>query len=145
MKKLVFIALAVFMVSVSCTTVRKTMREPNAYMELKKDDFILSEQVSAEAQTTYVFNIDFARLFSKKEGVAENPSQMINFAMLPVVGNLLTDRTANYALYELMVQNPGYDVILYPQYEIKVERPIGVGFIYRIVTAKVTARLGKLK
>lgn len=42
-----------------------------------------------------------------------------------------------------MNANPGYDVVVYPQYETKIERPIGLG-IFKITTVKVTARLGKL-
>jgi hypothetical protein len=66
-------------------------------------------------------------------------------ASLPVVGNVLGDKTSNYALYELMNNNPGYDVIFYPQYEVKVVKPIiGIGFLTKITTVKTTARLGKL-
>jgi hypothetical protein len=57
-----------------------------------------------------------------------------------------SDKTANYSLYELMTNNPGYDVVFYPQYETKVLKPIlGIGFLTKITTVKTTARLGKLK
>jgi len=72
-------------------------------------------------------------------------SASISLASIPVVGNMVADKTANYALYELMSGNPGYDVVFYPQYETKVFKPIlGIGFFTTITTVKTTARLGKL-
>jgi hypothetical protein len=43
-----------------------------------------------------------------------------------------------------MENNKGYDVVFYPQYEVTVRRPIGLGFIYKVTTVKATTRLGKL-
>jgi len=129
----------------SCTSLNHSMREPNTRVNLNKADFTLSEQVSAEATSTKIIGIDWSRLFMKKTGTIEGGSGVISIASIPVVGTLVTDKTANYALYELMINNPGYDVVFYPQYETKVVRPIGLGFIYKITTVKSTARLGKLK
>lgn len=130
----------------SCTTVHRTMREPNVRVELEKDDFILSDQVSAEARTVRVIGIDWARLRNKNTGAVEGGPIALILANLPVIGNVIGDQTANYALYELMVNNPGYDVIFYPQYITIVERPIlGIGFFKTVTTVKTTARLGKLK
>ena len=122
------------------------MREPNVIVELSKTDFTLSNQVSAEAVTVKVLGIDWARLFTKRTGNIEGGnSALINFASIPVIGNVVSDKTANYALYELMKNNPNYDVVFYPQYETKVSKPaLGVGFITKITTIKTTARLGKL-
>lgn len=130
----------------SCTTLNHQMREPNTRVNLDKSDFTLSEQVTAEAKTATVFGIDFARLFTKKTGVIEGGgSSSISLANIPVIGNLVADKTANYSLYNLMTSNPGYDVIIYPQYETKVVKPIlGIGFLTKITTVKTTARLGKL-
>lgn len=141
---MVFVAaIAIFS---SCTTYNHSMREPNARVELEKSDFTLSEQVSAEATSTKIIGIDWARLFTKKTGVVEGgASASISLASIPVVGNMVADKTANYALYELMSGNPGYDVVFYPQYETKVFKPIlGIGFFTTITTVKTTARLGKL-
>ncbi|MCS6832046.1 MAG: hypothetical protein NZ521_00590 [Flammeovirgaceae bacterium] len=44
-----------------------------------------------------------------------------------------------------MKNNPGYDAVFYPQYEVKVVRPVGIGGLLKITTVKVTARLGKFK
>lgn len=129
----------------SCTTINRTMREPNVRVDLTKSDFTLSEQVSAEAQSVKIIGIDFARLFTQKTGNVVSGSVAITLASLPVVGNVLSDKTSNYALYELMNNNPGYDVVFYPQYEVKVVKPIiGIGFLTKITTVKTTARLGKL-
>ncbi len=130
----------------SCTTVNHTMKEPNTRVNLTKSDFSLSEQVTAEATSTKILGIDFARLFTQKAGTVENnTANEISLAVIPVIGNIVSDRTANYALYELMNTNAGYDVVFYPQYETKIIKPfLGLGFITKITTVKTTARLGKM-
>ncbi len=147
MKKLhllFIVALAIF--GSSCTAYHHSMKEPNARVEFKKEDFSFSNQVSAEAKTTTIIGIDFSRLFTQKTGTIDGGVMNISIASLPVVGNFIADKSANYALYELMTANPGYDVIFYPQYETKVVKPIlGIGFLTKITTVKVTAKLAKLK
>ncbi len=136
---------AVIAAFTSCSTINHSMKSPNTLVNLNKSDFSLSDQVSAEATSTKVFGIDFARLFTVKTGVIEGGAASISAASIPVIGNLVTDKTANYSLYELMNGNPGYDVVFYPQYETKVLKPVfGLGFITKITTVKATARLGKL-
>lgn len=130
----------------SCTTLNHSMREPNTRVNFTKSDFTLSEQVSAEDKTVKILGIDFERLFKKETGVVDNGASSISLANMPVVGNVLYDKTSNYALYNLMFTNPGYDVIFYPQYETKISKPVlGLGFIVKITKVKTTARLGKLK
>jgi len=136
----------------SCTTVNQSMREPNTLVELTKNDFTLSEQVTAEATSTKIFTLDFERLFTKKMGNINGEFQLpqVGLASIPVIGPVLgaytIDRTANYALYNLMKNHPGYDVVFYPQYETTVVKPVlGIGFIMKVTTVKTTARLGKLK
>lgn len=128
----------------SCTTFKHSMREPNTLVNLEKSDFTLSDQVSAEASTTKIFGIDFARLFTKKLGSSQGGALAIDLASIPVIGNYMYDKTANYSLYNLMSDNPGYDVVFYPQYETKISRPLGFKFIVTTTTVKTTARLGKL-
>jgi hypothetical protein len=132
----------------ACTTTHRSMREPNVRVDLTKSDFSLSDQVTGEASSTRILTIDFSRLFNKTTGAINNPAAVqslpINLAMIPVIGSALVDPTANYALYEMMKANPGYDVVFYPQYETKVVRPIGIGLILKTTTVKATARLGKL-
>jgi len=134
----------------SCTTLNHSMREPNTRVNLNKSDFSLSEQVTAEATSTKIIGIDWRRLFRKKTGVVEGGSAAaasISLASIPVIGNYLlprADKTVNYSLYELMNENPGYDVVFYPQYETKVVKPLLIGFIIKQTKVKTTARLGKL-
>jgi len=137
---------AVITTFASCTTLNRSMREPNTRVNLNKSDFSLSEQVSAEATSTKIFGIDFARIFMSKTGAVDNGAASISLANIPVVGSLLSpDKTTNYALYNLMSSNPGYDVVFYPQYETKVFKPVlGIGLITKITKVKTTARLGKL-
>jgi hypothetical protein len=129
----------------SCSTMSRTMREPNARLNFTKSDFTLSDQVSAEAKSTKILMIDFARIFKQESGSIEGPSAAISAASIPVIGSLMGDKTSSYALFELMKANPGYDVVFYPQYETTCKRPIlGLGFIFKTTTVKTTARLGKL-
>jgi hypothetical protein len=136
---------AVIVAFSSCTTLNHSMREPNTRVNLNKSDFSLSEQVSAEATCTKIIGIDFKRLFTKETGTIEGGALSVSLASIPVIGTIVADRTANYALYNLMNANPGYDVVFYPQYETKVIKPIlGIGFLTTITKVKTTARLGKL-
>jgi hypothetical protein len=148
LKTLAIVALLAASIS-SCTTINKSMREPNNRVQFTKSDFTLSDQLTAEANTTKILGIDFARLFTKKTGTIEGSGAaagLISLASLPVVGGFVSgDKTVNYSLYEMMNANPGYDVVFYPTYEIKVVKPIiGLGFILKITHVKSTARLGKL-
>ena len=150
MKKTILFIMTVVVVSfTNCTNINKSMREPNTRVNLEKKDFTLSDQVSGEATTTQILGIDFARLFLKKSGTVNkdgvlNGPMGINLASIPVIGGYIINPTASYALYNIMENNKGYDVVFYPQYEVTVHRPIGLGFIYKITTVKATTRLGKL-
>ena len=129
----------------NCTTYSHGMREPNTRVNLNKSDFSLSDQVTAKAKSVTVLGIDWARFFTSKTGSVEaDASSSISWASIPVIGNVVGDRTANYSLYEMMNANPGYDVVFYPQYETKVLKPLVIGFLVRITNVKTTARLGKL-
>jgi len=147
MKHTALIAFAFAAVFSSCTSTNHSMREPNARVEFVKSDFELSSQVSAEATSTKIIGIDWERLFKSETGTVEGGTiELISVANIPVIGNVLTDKTANYALYNLMEKNPNYDVVFYPQYETTVKKPIlGLGFLTKVTTVKTTARLGKLK
>ena len=121
------------------------MKEPNVRVDLTKSDFELSEQVTGQARTIRVLGIDWARLFRKTSGEIKpfTPvSRLINIASIPIIGNLVTDRSSGYALYELMRDNPGYDVAFFPQFSVEQQR---YWFFVRITDVTATARLGKLK
>lgn len=130
----------------SCSTIHRTMAEPNSFVEFKKDDFTFSEQLTGKGSTVRVLGIDWTRLFGgRKTGNVGNDAS-VAIANIPVVGGLLGDRTTGYSLYNLMEENPGYDVVFYPQYKTKVSRPfLGIGLIFKKTTVETTARLGKIK
>jgi len=128
----------------SCTTMNRSMKEPNSRVDFTKADFSFSQQVSGTASSTKIIGIDWSRIFMGKTGNIEGAIN-ISLATIPVIGTVLSDNTANYALYELMQANPGYDVVFYPQYETTSSKPIIIGFLYKKTTVKVTARLAKLK
>jgi len=134
----------------SCTSVNKTMREPYSRVDFTKNDFTLSEQVSGQGTCTKVLGIDFYRWFHASNAGAvtgDNTGGMkISAASIPVIGGYLTDKSASYAVYDMLIKNPGYDVVFYPQFETQVRRPfLGIGFIYKKTTVKTMAKLGKLK
>ena len=124
----------------SCHTFRHSMREPNATVEYHAEDFILSDQVVGEATVYRVLGIDWIHLFGTKE-IGDTPAFG---TVIPVVGVRLEDG-ANYALYQLMKKNPGYDVVVYPQVQAHRYAPVLGIDIWSKTTYKVTARLGKLK
>ncbi|SHF75348.1 hypothetical protein SAMN05444274_108122 [Mariniphaga anaerophila] len=162
---LLFIGLIVLMNS--CSVSNHSMKTPNYHIEFYKSDFDYSEQVSAEATSVRVFGIDWRRLFkwnsgeinsdhsgSQSNDVGITGNFMIDpieqslsaigavSAIIPVLGDYGKGKASRYALYNLMRDNPGYDVVIYPQYETK--RFI-VPVFYSKQTVRVTARLGRIK
>lgn len=143
--KIIPAILTIAFLASSCTSINKSMKEPANHIEFTKADFTLSEQLSAEASATRILGIDLARLFKMETGTVEgtlSPATVIY--MVPVVGTMAKGSTANYALYTLMTQNAGYDMVLYPQFESKKVCPLGIPIISK-ETVKVTARLAKFK
>jgi len=129
----------------SCTSFKSAMKTPNVNVEFNKSDFILSEQVTAQATSSKVLGIDFHRLITRKSGYVEMNNTKFNYVLIPGVGNVINNKTANYALYELMINNQGFDVVFFPQFETMIVKPIlGLGFLNKKTTVIVKARLGKL-
>lgn len=128
MKKFFVLAiLAVCLSATSCSSYYRSMKEPNAYIELKAADYTLSEPVTAEVKVTYIFGIDFAHLFVTKAANAG------------VFGTLLGNSTQSMAIYEVLEANPGWDFIMYPQFKTESH---GIPF-FETETVTVTCRLGK--
>ena len=124
----------------SCHTYTHSMKGPNANVEYHAEDFTLSEQVTGEATVVRVIGIDWQHLFGTKEiGTTAHFGTSV-----PYIGAILPNG-ANYALYNLMKKNPGYDIVIYPQVEAHRHAPVLGTDIYSKTTYKVTARLGKLK
>ncbi len=116
----------------SCSSISTSMREPNMLVEFNKADFEMTEAMTAEATTTKVFGVDWARLFNTQKGYIGFSSSI--FGAQPV------NSASRYALYNLMAANPGYDVIFYPQYETYSKNFI----LFSKTTVKTTAKLGKI-
>lgn len=129
----------VALLATSCSSYRHTIREPNSHVEFVASDFEFSNPVSAEASVTHILFVDWERTFgTSKAGFANNGRE------LPVIGNMVYGG-ANMALYKLLKENPGYDVIFYPQVEEHRSAPVFGSDLYSHTTYKVTARLGRLK
>ena len=147
----------------SCSTSNMAMKQPNNHIEFHKSDFDYSPQVSGEATSIKILMIDWARLFNRKTGnvTGENVGSQTEIttinvatqfiedgvvgafsAIIPVIGDFGKERVNQFALYEMMKKNPGYDIVLYPQYETK---KFVIPFIYSKTTVKATARLGRIK
>lgn len=140
--KFAFILFGIFALA-SCSMTNKSIQEARSHVRFVHDDFTYSEQVSGEATTVRILGVDWKRLFKKGEHAnAESQSTGIDLANLPVIGNVMREKTYNLALYEALKSHPEYDMIIYPQYEMKRKGFIG---IYTKTTVKATARLGKLK
>ncbi len=140
--KLIIVACVATLGFASCNTYSHSMKEPNSIVELKASDFELSEQFTAEAEVSKILFIDWTRVFGDtKSGSAESNVASV----IPVIGGAMTDASKGYALYKLMEEHPGYDVVVYPQYEIHKTAPILGTDFFSHKTIKVTARLGKLK
>ncbi len=131
------------MMFASCNVYNHTMKDPNAHVELYAADFELSGPVTGEATVTKIVMIDWERIFgTSKTGTVEGGP---NAFSIPVIGAYLQSHGADYAIYDMMQKNPGYDVVFYPQVEMHKSAPILGTDIFSTTTYKVTARLGKLK
>jgi len=113
------------------------MKTPNNYVQFTKTDFEYSAQVSGEATEVKILGIDWARIFDKKYGEIGG----VGYIDIPIIGSVIGERINTYALYHMIKDNPGYDVVFYPQFESQVEKKI----LMKTTKVKVTARLGKLK
>jgi hypothetical protein len=144
--KFVLFALLGMLIMSSCSSVHRTLREPNIRVELDRNDFELSSQVTATSTQTKILGIDWKRLRHKETGSVDKGLGVISLASIPVIGDYIPSNPSEFALSELMKSNPGYDVVFYPQFEIAEKRPIlGIGMFKQVITVKVTARLGKIK
>lgn len=134
MKKLLPILLVVMLFATSCSHTFRTMREPSVLFELTGKDYVLADEaVTGEATVVYVLGIDWKRIFSHTDRAEFNA---------PVVGLENIVRGAEqYAIYDLMQKNPGYDFVMYPQVTKSYK---GFPILYKKVNVQVKARMGKL-
>ncbi|MEY4876594.1 MAG: hypothetical protein RL708_1743 [Bacteroidota bacterium] len=143
MKRIYYVLFAAVSIALaSCSASNISMREPNSHVEFYKTDFTFSEQFSAEAVQSKIIGIDFSRLFKVTTGTVQGG---VSKVAIPVIGSFIENPTSSYALYNLMSDHKGYDVVFYPQYETVVERPFLGLPLYTKTTVTVTARLAKIK
>ena len=145
-KKLLVLIVAVASLS-SCQVNRRSMRESNYQIWLNKSDISYTDHVVGEANQTKVFGIDFERLFSRKfelgginnlpadpvggglgSGTVSSSSSIVNGVMntnivsafsnvVGLGGNI--SRVEQFAIHDLIVKNPGYDLVMFPQFEVR--------------------------
>ena len=129
----------------SCTSVGSGISKNNYIYEFGRNDIEVSDRKSAEASSTRIFGIDFARLFKKERGnfSSDGYAGVTDGFAVPIVGSLIDPTTVqNYALFNLINAEPDYDFVMYPRFEQKTS---GIPFIFTTTNAKVSARLGKFK
>jgi hypothetical protein len=120
-----------------CMTARYDITGTTPVVKLDIEDLEVTEPLEATAVTIKVFGVDWQRLFSSQSAEIRGS----------VYSSLISmSRTENYAVYNLLKKNTGYDVVLYPQFSKVVRKPfLGMGMIYNVTEVKVTARMAKLK
>lgn len=135
-----FFAGILALLSTGCMSTNQTITGdlPEIKIEPKNIDLELTEPMEASAVTIRVFGIDWERLFGSRTATVKASVYAPNI--------LGFDRTDQYALFNLLKQNPGYDMVLYPQITTITRKPfLGLGLIYMETEVKVSARLGKLR
>lgn len=127
----------------SCSISTQSFKTPNYQIEFYKTDFEYSNQVTANATTIRILGINWKKLFNRENGKRiTDPIVSGLTPVIPVIGDTGSGNVSAYALYNLMVEHPGYDVVVQPNY--KTKRFI-IPLIYAKRSVEVTARLGKIK
>lgn len=139
------------------------MREANYQLWLHHEDLELSPQVTGEAKQTKVLMVDWNRLFGRNwefgqfgslptdplapqlngvmSGVASRELSAVNFVVNGLIGINNVSRVEQMAMYDLMRKNPGYDMIIFPQFEARRKW----FFVGSKTNVAVKARLARLK
>ncbi len=142
-KSLLILLVIIGLASSSCSVSKQTFKAPNYQIEFYKSDFEYSTMLSAESTTIRVLGINWKKMFNREKG-ERNPDPIVSglSPILPVLGDTGYGKVSSYALYTLMMENPGYDVVVQPKY--KTKRFI-IPLIYAKKSVEVSARLGKIK
>ena len=138
MKKISIIlsVLAMTLLMGSCMSTQMTLSGSVPEIQLKPEHLEVTQPMDATAVTVRVFGIDWERLFTSRSAAIRASV----YTPMPLI-----DKTDMYAIYSLLKQNEGYDMVLYPQFTTVVRKPfLGLGAIYKVTEVKVTARMAKL-
>lgn len=131
MKKLLLLILVSITIS-SCTSLTSSIKNTTNYIEFEKNDFEYTKQVSSTAKINFLFGIPLNN--TRKSGKFSNGS-------VSIIGfRSKLNKAEDVAVYKLLKDNPGYDLVLYPKFDTKSS-----GFIFTNAEVTVTARLAKLK
>lgn len=134
--------LAVLLTFVGCSTFTASIQETRSSVQFVKADYEFSEQLTGEAEAFLLFGlIDLERIFERSYGeisVIGSPSlQEFNLTLTSFFGATVKD----YALYAIIKENPEYDIIFYPKFEVEKTNLI-IGIRTRV---RATARMARLK
>ena len=135
--KVLFMLCVFALMCTGCMSSKVDISGSTPLINLDPADLEISEQVEATAVCVKVFGVDWERLTIVNEATVKGSvySGLLNF-----------DNTEYYAIYNLLKKNPGYDMVLYPQFHKVTRKPVlGLGLIYQETEVKVTARMAKLK
>lgn len=139
MKKLFLLSSLSLLLLSSCNVSRNSMREANYQLWLHHEDLEYSQQLTGKAEQTRIAFLDFERLFGKKRwefgnfgdlpqdpfnpnvnvnanGTVVNSQAVVNAVINGVIGVSSVSRVEQMAMYDLMRQNPGYDMVMFPQF-----------------------------
>lgn len=139
MKKVLFLLVAtvIAMSFGSCVSTHSSIASTMPEIQLKPEHLEVTAPMEATAVTTRIIGVDWERLFSKRTATIRGTvySSIVSF-----------DKTDEYAIFNLLRQNEGYDMVLYPKFERVERKPVlGIGMIYSVTEVKVSARMAKLK
>ena len=139
----------VLLSTISCTVTTKRIREVDYPLFSKNVPYRFSELQVAQGTQTKILTVDFKRLFSRQIGVIDSPQWTLPVAVdssryLPQRYNagysFFGARAYDQAVYNLIIQNPEYDVVAQPVFEVK---RFVVPLFYARTTVTLKARLGK--
>lgn len=148
MKTTTITVLVAALLCTGCQLNRRSMRESNYQIWLNKADITYTEQLTGQAEQSRFLGIDFKRLFARKydmggignlppDPTTGNSVSSINSSVLassnggvdsPVnifnLNNIIglnsgISRVEQFAINDLIKKNPGYDLIMFPQFEVQ--------------------------
>lgn len=143
------------------------MREANYQLWLHHEDLDLSERITGKASQSKFLGVDWQRTFGKgrfefggfgdlphdptspningaiglNTFAGENEFSAVNVILNGVIGITSVSRVEQMAMYDLIRQNPGYDLVMFPIFQTNKK-----WYFFGSKTEVVcTAKLGKLK
>lgn len=130
MKKVLLFILSITFLS--CSSLTSSIKNPSNHIEFTKNDFEYTKQVSSTSKVSFFLGIPLSN--TRKSGKFSDGS-------ITLVGfRSKLKKAEDLAIYNLLKENPGYDLVLYPKFDTK-----SAGFIITSAKVTVTARLAKLK